>query len=131
MLNASGKPGVAARFHLLELLPFVFMLFLFVKFWGANGAAWAWTLRVSVDAALLFLAARVPRSDCGKLLTPALIVVAASVVVRLDSSQTIMRYTLAAIAISAAILWSIAAAPRAMRLRLTVIVRQGLLRRVA
>ena len=55
-LQASGRPDVPARFHLLELaihLPLTWML---VQTWGITGAALAWTIRVSLDSTLLFLA---------------------------------------------------------------------------
>jgi O-antigen/teichoic acid export membrane protein len=57
-LQASGRPDVPARFHLLELaihLPLTWML---VQTWGITGAALAWTIRVSLDGVLLFLASR-------------------------------------------------------------------------
>lgn len=55
-LQASGRPDVPAKFHILELaihLPLTWML---VKSFGITGAALAWTIRVILDGALLFLA---------------------------------------------------------------------------
>jgi O-antigen/teichoic acid export membrane protein len=61
-LQASGRPDIAAKFHAIELVPFLGLLWLGVHYFGLIGAAYAWTLRVVLDAALLFIAAgRIPR----------------------------------------------------------------------
>ncbi len=56
LLMAYGRSDLIARFHLAELLPYLFCAALFVYLWGAVGAALAWSLRVIADA-LLFIAA--------------------------------------------------------------------------
>lgn len=58
LLQAQGRPDLVAKFHLLELLPFLIILWLGMKWFGLEGAAWAWTIRVAVDALLLFWASR-------------------------------------------------------------------------
>jgi len=55
-LQASGRPDIPARFHVLELLVHLPLTWAFVHTWGITGAALAWTARVALDAALLFLA---------------------------------------------------------------------------
>jgi O-antigen/teichoic acid export membrane protein len=55
-LQATGRPDVVAKFHVLELLPFLAILWVAVKHFGIVGAAAAWTLRVTIDALLLFFA---------------------------------------------------------------------------
>lgn len=55
VLQASGRPDVTAKFHLLELAPYFFLLFWFTERYGILGTAAAWVARVSVDAALLFV----------------------------------------------------------------------------
>lgn len=57
LLQSSGRPDVPAKIHLLELPLHLLLTWLFVSRWGISGAAAAWTLRVSLDAALLFAAA--------------------------------------------------------------------------
>jgi O-antigen/teichoic acid export membrane protein len=49
-----GKPNVTAKFHLLEFPIYLLLLWILVIEFGINGAALAWTLRVSLDAFLLF-----------------------------------------------------------------------------
>jgi len=58
LLQANNRPDVTAKFHVLELLPFLLILWCGVHWFGLVGAAWAWTLRVAIDALLLFIVAR-------------------------------------------------------------------------
>lgn len=55
-LQASNRPDIVAKFHAVELLPFLGVLWLGLHYFGLIGAAYAWTLRVGLDAALLFIA---------------------------------------------------------------------------
>ena len=60
-LQATERPDIVAKFHAAELLPFLGVLWVGLHYYGLVGAAWAWTLRVSVDAGLLFaVAGRLP-----------------------------------------------------------------------
>ena len=58
MLQGQGRPEVVAKFHAIELLPFVIALWIGIEVAGLQGAAWAWVVRVTVDALLLFSAVR-------------------------------------------------------------------------
>lgn len=53
-LQAQGRPDLPAKLHLLEVLPYLAFLWWAIGAWGIQGAALAWTLRVSVDSILLF-----------------------------------------------------------------------------
>lgn len=53
-LQAQGRPDLPAKLHLLEVLPYLTFLWWAIGAWGIQGAALAWTLRVSVDSVLLF-----------------------------------------------------------------------------
>ncbi|MGB7189309.1 MAG: flippase [Acidobacteriaceae bacterium] len=55
-LQAMGRPDLVAKFHASELLPFIGLLWLGLHFYGLFGAACVWTIRVTFDAALLFMA---------------------------------------------------------------------------
>jgi len=57
LLQGVGRPDLPAKFHLFELLIYVGIAWLLVSKWGINGAAMAWTLRVTLDTFLLFGAA--------------------------------------------------------------------------
>ncbi len=56
-LGSINRPDLPAKFHAYELLPFLLVLWGGLHFFGLLGAAWAWTLRVAIDAILLFLIA--------------------------------------------------------------------------
>lgn len=57
LIQGLGRADITAKFHLVELPVHVIFVWLFVSLWGTNGAALAWTLRVALDAVLLFGAA--------------------------------------------------------------------------
>ena len=54
LLQGIGRPDITAKFHLLELLVFVGLLRFLISKLGIAGAAIGWTLRVGLDALLLF-----------------------------------------------------------------------------
>jgi len=56
-LQAQGRPDLPAKLHLLEVLPYLAFLWWAIGAWGIQGAALAWTLRVSLDSLLLFAVA--------------------------------------------------------------------------
>ena len=58
LLQAVGRPDVTAKLHMVELPLFALALTLLVGQFGIVGAALAWSLRVTLDAAGLFFMAR-------------------------------------------------------------------------
>jgi O-antigen/teichoic acid export membrane protein len=56
-LEAAGRPDVPAKFHMIELAIHVPFAWYMVGRYGINGAAIAWTARVTLDTTLLLLAA--------------------------------------------------------------------------
>ena len=60
LLQGQGRPDVTAKLHLLELPFFLLLLWGGIHWLGLPGAALAWSLRVAVDALLLFYLARLP-----------------------------------------------------------------------
>jgi O-antigen/teichoic acid export membrane protein len=73
MLQSQGKPGIVARLHVYELLPFFAILWAGLHLFGLVGAALAWSLRVLVDAMFLFRAADFS-ADAIKKLFPSFII---------------------------------------------------------
>jgi O-antigen/teichoic acid export membrane protein len=70
-LQASGRPDVPAKFHVLELAIHLPLTWILVRSWGIPGAALAWTIRVTLDGSLLFLASkRVLGMSPGRALRP-------------------------------------------------------------
>jgi O-antigen/teichoic acid export membrane protein len=52
-LLASGRPDVVAKIHLVELLPYLLLLWVALQAWGLVGAAVAFSVRVAIDFLLL------------------------------------------------------------------------------
>ena len=52
-LQGMGRPDLTAKFHLAQLAPYAVVAWILVNAFGVTGAALAWTIRVSGDAALL------------------------------------------------------------------------------
>lgn len=52
-LQAGGRPRLVALAHLVEVGPFLALLYFGLKFWGLTGAAVAFSLRVALDSFLL------------------------------------------------------------------------------
>jgi O-antigen/teichoic acid export membrane protein len=57
LVQGLGRADVTAKLHLLELPIYVAMILIFIPIWGIMGAALAWTIRVTMDTALLWWAA--------------------------------------------------------------------------
>jgi O-antigen/teichoic acid export membrane protein len=57
-IQSRGRPNVTAVIHMLELLPFIALLFGLVHWMGVVGAALAWATRMMVDCVLLCIYAR-------------------------------------------------------------------------
>lgn len=57
-LQASNRPDIVAKFHAIEVAPFLGALWIGLHYFGLVGAAYAWTLRVTIDALLLFYAGK-------------------------------------------------------------------------
>jgi len=66
LLQGIGRPDIPAKFHLIEMPFYIVIAWFFVSKFGITGAAIAWTLRVALDAILLFIASfkscRLPRN---------------------------------------------------------------------
>jgi O-antigen/teichoic acid export membrane protein len=54
LLLGVGRPDIPAKFHIIELTFYIIALIFLVKHFGINGAALAWSLRVFLDAILLY-----------------------------------------------------------------------------
>jgi O-antigen/teichoic acid export membrane protein len=65
LLYGIGRADIVAKIHLLELPGYALLLWLLVPALGTDGAALAWSLRVFVDAALLFGVSRRAYSSSG------------------------------------------------------------------
>lgn len=57
-VQASGRPDLTAKLHLIELILYLIYLPLLLNAYGIEGAAFAWLLRVTISAVVLALFAR-------------------------------------------------------------------------
>jgi O-antigen/teichoic acid export membrane protein len=58
LVQGCGRPDIVAKFHLAELPLYLVTAWWLIRAHGLEGAAIAWVARVTVDALLLFIAAR-------------------------------------------------------------------------
>jgi O-antigen/teichoic acid export membrane protein len=121
LLQAQRRPDLPAKFHVLELAPYLGGLTLGLHFGGIQGAAWAWTGRAGVDALLLFWAARrlsddVEPADWRELAGGALLAAAACVASLTVFGADSVRYTVGGALIVGAIAWAWRIAPAQKRL---------------
>lgn len=79
LLQAQGRPDIVAKFHMMELGPFLALLWFALTRFGIVGAAAVWVLRVAFDAALLFNAACFPMRLAKPLVPSAVFIAAAAV----------------------------------------------------
>ena len=113
MLQAQGRPDIVAKFHLVELVPFVGTLWYAVHRFGLVGAAVAWDLRVGVDALLLFWAAGIGGEIVKRLALGSLLVLCAWLCNRfLPEPMNFTKVLVAALLIVATLAWSIRSSAR-------------------
>lgn len=55
LLQGVGRPDIPAKFHLLELPIHLVIAWTLIHHSGVTGAAWAWTIRITLDAFLLIV----------------------------------------------------------------------------
>ncbi|WP_322042741.1 flippase [Paraburkholderia sp. J67] len=110
-LQAIGRPDLVARFHALEILPFVGCLWWALHSAGLVGAALVWSGRMAIDMLLLFWAARFGAQLARHLVTPGLLVIAAFVVTLLVPWQTVAYFAAWAGLVGASLLWVLRVEP--------------------
>jgi O-antigen/teichoic acid export membrane protein len=76
-LQARGRPDIVARFHLIEVLPYLVALYVGLQYWGLLGAAIAFGLRTTFDLLLLWRAAELGLSAAQRLVPSLLLLLVA------------------------------------------------------
>lgn len=117
LLQAQKRPGLVARLHVIELVPFVALVWLGVRFGGVYGAAVACALRMWVDALLLFQVSGLARPLFRRLVWPAVLISAALVTSLAAPSMSPLYLAIAAVLGVASIAWSTAQLPAHQRQR--------------
>jgi O-antigen/teichoic acid export membrane protein len=106
LLQSQSRPDLPAKFHALELLPFMAILWLLLHAFGLPGAAVAWLLRVAVDAGLLFWAAGFSAGLIRKILFPLAALASALAITTLLPLGTLPSAALATCAFAALAMYS-------------------------
>lgn len=113
-LQATGHPNVVAICHLMELIPYLVVLFLGLNVAGVAGAAAAFTLRVFADHILLSAHAGTLRSTifltwCG------LVFLGAALLLSQQSLSTPIMVFAGLVLLALTIVWSIMQAPGVLK----------------
>jgi O-antigen/teichoic acid export membrane protein len=104
LLQAKGRPDLVAKLHMMELMPFLIVLYFAISQWGVIGAAIAWTLRVVADAVLLFYAAGIKSTAFKIIKTPTLIITLSVLTLNLINKLGFVWHLISALIF---ILWAI------------------------
>lgn len=118
LLQAAGRPDTIAKCHLLEVVPYLALLYVALRFFGTPGAAVVFGLRTLVDCILLMHFAGKLAVCFEVLALPSLLLLAVFAAARLvpaDLSATWFA-TVAVVAISS-IAWAVLSAPPVLRER--------------
>lgn len=98
LVQASGRPDVTAKFHLLELVPYLALVWWATSNYGILGTAVVWLLRVGVDACLLFWFANrlLPKDQQGfgfvLVLVPMIVLPCSVVMTAISGTQSIAAH---------------------------------------
>lgn len=114
-LQAQGRPDLVAMCHLIEIIPYLAFLAVAMSFWGVVGAALAWSLRVIVDAVLLFWLCRVVSRDFLVYLAPLPLLGMVATAVIAFPFESLYRWTVGGSALLITLAWAWWSAPDSVK----------------
>jgi O-antigen/teichoic acid export membrane protein len=115
MLQGQGRPAIVAKFHAIEVIPYVAILWIGMAWSGVQGAAWAWVLRVAIDALLMFWASGLWTRVLPVLWTGMALIAIVQLTVHLTAETPMIRGIVAIAVLLAAIFYSLRVAPSDLR----------------
>lgn len=115
-LQAQGRPDLAAKFHVAELVPFVALLWAGVHFGGVTGAAMVWCIRATADAILLFGAAGILRAVTLRIVPAIVLIGSALAAAFFIGNHIVIRAAMIALFGTISIFVGQATSPEAMQL---------------
>ncbi len=71
LIQAAGRADLTARVHVIELIPYLAIVWFLTLWMGVTGTAIAWVLRVAADTAVLFIISGTLIANLGRLLRQA------------------------------------------------------------
>jgi O-antigen/teichoic acid export membrane protein len=122
MLQGQGRPAIVARLHALELVPYVAILWIGLAWAGLPGAAWAWVLRVAIDALLIFRVSRLWARVFSVIWTGMGLIAVTQLMLQLTPEMPMIRGILATFLLIAAAFYSLQVVPNDLRLMLARVV---------
>jgi O-antigen/teichoic acid export membrane protein len=118
MLQGQGRPAIVAKLHTLELIPYIAILWIGVAWAGLQGAAWAWVLRVGIDALLLFWVSGLWAQVFSVLWMGLSLIAMVQLTPYLAAEMPMMRGVVVSALLIAAAIYSLQVAPNHLRLLL-------------
>jgi O-antigen/teichoic acid export membrane protein len=115
MLQGQGRPAIVAKFHALEVIPYVAILWIGMAWSGVQGAAWAWVLRVGIDALLMFWASGLWRRAYPVLWTGMALIALVQLAVHLTAKMPLIHGIVGIAVVIAAMFYSLRVAPSDLR----------------
>jgi O-antigen/teichoic acid export membrane protein len=103
LLQSQGKADMTAKLNIIELLPFLAILWGLTSAFGIIGAAAAWSLRCIVDALAMLWLSGMKKVDLLPLLPPGALLVASVVIGRSLGSSIVENVLVAAFVASASV----------------------------
>ncbi|MGC2783857.1 MAG: flippase [Roseiarcus sp.] len=79
LLQGQGRPDITGKLHMIELVPFLGILWILTSTFGIKGAAIAWSVRSAADALALFWISGLNRRDVLAALRPAVLLAASEI----------------------------------------------------
>lgn len=115
LLSAIGRPGLIARFQVINLIPYFFLVWILIGWGGTGGAAIAWTIRSAVECFMVFYTVRqqigfickASITEGGKYLITLVALLGVSIYFSSASASvmTVISLTMAAFLIHVAMVW--------------------------
>jgi O-antigen/teichoic acid export membrane protein len=122
-LQATGRPNVVAICHLVEILPYLMLLYVALHYGGVAGAATAFSMRLLVDYGLLSLQANTLKSTFAVTLSGLTLLFLALFLAQQKLSAYAMGWT-GTLLMLLTIVWSVSQAPDALKLRVRNLYRR-------
>jgi O-antigen/teichoic acid export membrane protein len=124
-LQARGRPDIVAKCHIVELVPYLTLLYVGIQLFSLVGAALAFSLRVLVDFLLLAHMAGTLRHSIVPLVSPVSLLFGAVAIGLLCPPASLSWLILIAIQVSVTLLWAWRCAPPALVSLLTGLSGRG------
>jgi O-antigen/teichoic acid export membrane protein len=114
-LLADGRPDVAAKIHMIEVVPFIALLWLLVLKYGIVGASIAWAIRAATDSTVLFFMSGHFKFICKKLLIPTLCLIFFVTVATIFAGMIQLIFATFCFILSIMLLWAWIVAPSSLK----------------